>query len=476
MDHTFSEQIKGHWSLVLIVLSLPCLLWGISGILPTFDDYTTLQSTWYIQISDPGYFFPDSIRRPWDFLFGCLLGFFPALFPTLNHIVIILGHAASALLVYALCRRLQMRGWATHIATLYFFFSPATLGATLACDGLNQTYAQFFGLLSLWFYLKQRKGLWILFIVMAVLSKENGLAWAIVPPIIAYGFQLTDRRTALRHVGIGLLVALIYFIVFFIIYHSGLFGIQYDEQYSQNTLASHLKDFVQLMAYTWVPLDYMSAVYPPTRNWTIVIITALMTLPFLMLLGRRWSLLKQRQLLSLVACFFILVSPHLITLVSIMHNYAALSVAALIIAYIVSYLPENRLLVVAFVLYMAAALFTDIRHYVAARESGELSREMAMEVINSTDTPTEKVLCISIDDEAEPRYSNFCVRPVDAFAWGLSVRHFSHYTWKTQITTISLPHYDQQQIESKADSALQNGYQAVWIAGHDHHHVKIITP
>ena len=168
-----------------------------------------------------------------------------------------------------------------------------------------------------------------------------------------------------------------------------------------------------------------------------------------MLLGRRWPLLKQRQLLSLVACFFILVSPHLITLVSIMHNYAALSVAALIIAYIVGHLPENRLLVVTFVLYMAAALFTDIRHYVAARESGELSREMAMEVINSTDTPTEKVLCISIDDEAEPRYSNFCVRPVDAFAWGLSVRHFSHYTWKTQITTISLPHYDQQQIESK---------------------------
>ena len=463
-------------SFVTIACCLPFIIWGISGIGPSFDDYTSLQSTWYIQISDPGYFFPDCIRRPWDFLFGCLLGYFPFLFPALNHIVIILGHTANTMLVYHLSRQLKINTVATNIAILFFFFSPATLGATLACDGLNQTFAQLWGLLSLWFYLKGKYKWWIVCIILAVFSKENGLAWAIVGPIISYGFRLEEKRQALRHGYIGIGVAVAYLMLMALLTLSGIFGISYDEQYAELSMTDHLKDFVQLMAYTWVPLDFMSAVYQPTRNWTLVAITTMMCLPFLMLLCRQWRLLKQRQPWSLIACFFILISPHLITLVSIMHNYAALSMAALIIAYLVGHLTEKRLLMIAFGLYMTAALFTDIRHYVAARQSGELSRQMAMQVINSTEKPIEKALCISIDDEAEPRYSNFCVRPVDAFAWGLAVRHYSHYEWKTQISTIALPIYDEQHIKSLADSALHNGNEAVWVVGHDGNKVKIIQP
>ena len=140
----------------------------------------------------------------------------------------------------------------------------------------------------------------------------------------------------MRHVGVGLLLAVTYIVVYAIISFSGVLNVAYDEQYSQATLLNHLKDFVQLMAYTWVPLDYMSAVYPPTRNWFIVAATALMALPFLIVLTGRWRQLKSRRVLALVVCFFILVSPHLVTLVSIMHNYAALSLAALVVAGLIS--------------------------------------------------------------------------------------------------------------------------------------------
>ncbi len=473
-----TQHLTPYLSLLIIALCLPVVLWGVCGILPTFDDYTTLQSPWWVQIADPGYFFPDAVRRPFDALLGYVVGCQPWLFPTLNHVLIILGHAASACLVFTICKKLSFSSLATNIATLFFFFSPATLGATLACDGFNQTYAQLWGLLALWLYLNG-KWQWLLCIVMAALSKENGLAWAVVPPIIGYGFGIVKPKTALRHIIFGLLIALAYFIIYYSIYKSGILHIEYDEQYTEATLFDHLKDFAQLMAYTWLPADYISIVYQPTRNWLIAAVTALISLPFLFLIAKSFlSLLTSHlsPLTTLLLCFFILVSPHLLTVVSIMHNYAALSLAALIIAFIINRTFHHSPLIshlspltfqLSFALFLAASLFTDVHHYVAARQSGLLGQQMAMQVINQAEKPLEHVLCINIDDDSEPRYSSFCVRPVDAFAWGLSVRHYSQYEWQTKIDEMTLPFYDKAQVEQLTDSALNSGCDAVWIVGGD---------
>jgi hypothetical protein len=315
---------------------------------------------------------------------------------------------------------------------------------------------------------------------MAALSKENGLAWAVVPPIVAYAFQFVSRRQALRHIGYGLLVALAYFVIYGIIYVSGIAGIEYDEQYTEATLLSHVKDFIQLMAYTWLPADYMSIVYEPTRNLPLAIVTVVLSLPFLGLLtaGTYHILVRpafRRYLLLLFACFLILVLPHLITVVSMMHNYAGLSVAAVIVGLVVNHLTSKRAVVVCFTLFLATALFTDIHHYRAARQSALFGKRMAMLAISKADHPLQRVLCINIDNPDEPRYSNFCVRPVDAFGWGLSVRHYSHYAWKTAISEITLPQYDKEQVKALADSALQAGDEAVWIAGYDKEPLLIIT-
>lgn len=485
----YFQQTYKRLSLVIIAVCLPFIVWAVCQILPTFDDYTSLQSPWWVQIADPGYFFPDSVRRPFDALLGYIVGLWPALFPTLNHVLIILGHVANTLLVFDICRRLRLGTLATNIATLFFFFSPATLGTILACDGFNQTYAHFWGLMALWIYLRRGGGYaWLLCIVMAVFSKENGLAWAVVPPIFTFAFGLVSMRQAARDVGKGLLLAVAYFLLMYFLIHSGIAGIDYPEEYSETTLMSHVNDLVQLLAYTWVPLDYMSAVYAPTRNLSIVAVTAAMALPFLLgLLGRLRPLgrlgrlgqvgqpgrLGQLGVLGrlglLVVCFFILVSPHLVTVVSIMHNYAALSMAAIIVATLLSTADSSRkcstLHSTFFFLFLSSAIFTDVHHYMAARESGLLGRELAIEAIERATKPLERAMVISIDDPEEPRYSNFCVRPADAFAWGLAVRHYSHYTWKTSISEISIPRYEEQQVRHLADSALLAGNEAVWVVG-----------
>ena len=486
--------MKKYLSIFVIAISLPFILWYVCGILPTFDDYASLQSPWWVQIADPGYFFPDSVRRPFDALLGGIVGWFPALFPSLNHVVILLGHTANALLVFALCRRLRLGMTATNIATLFFFFSPATLGATLACDGQNQTFAQLWGLLALWTYTSKNTNdyppcrgryIWLFCVVMAVLSKENGLAWAVVPPIFAFTFRQTSLHQAVCDAGKGILLAIAYFVIFYLLIHSGIVGIDYPKEYSETSLLSHLKDFVQLMAYTWVPLDYMSAVYAPTRNLAIVGITALMSLPFLLILACRLWQTSMRRLLLLVACFFLLVSPHLMTVVSIMHNYAALSIAAIIIAVLLSQptasgireasFPTISHASYAFALFMAAALFTDVHHYIAARESGLLGKRLAMQAINASESPIQKAMVISIDNPEEPRYSNFCVRPADAFGWGLSVSHYTGYTWKTAISEAKFDHYDPAEVKAVADSALHAGCNAVWVVGHKADSLQVIV-
>lgn len=473
-----SSCVNNYISLFIIAICLPFILWAVCDILPTFDDFNTLQSPQFIPwLSAEGILPNDSFWRPWDFLFGCLLGRFPVLFPAFNHVCILLGHTMSTILLFKICTQLKFGSLSTNIATLFFFFSPATLGATLACDGLNQTYAQFWGLLALWCYMNKKYWLWPLLVFVAALSKENGLAWAIVPPIFAYAFQLINRKQALRDCGIGIVVAIVYFVLRLSLSISD----NINNEYTDMTMMGHLKDLLQLLVYTWVPLDYMSAVYAPTRNLTIVLITALMSLPFLLILASRWRMLLTRQLLLLMACYFILVSPHLITLVSIMHNYAALSIAAIIVAALLSDKasnpkPSTSFLKYAFALFLAAALFTDVHHYVAARESGLLGKRLAEQVLKDGGQPLQKVMVINIDDPDELRYSNFCVRPVDAFGWGLSVRHYSGYTWNPFICEATFDHYDPVQVKATADSALHAGCEAVWIAGHKADSVAVIKP
>lgn len=467
-------KIKENYSIFIITICLPLIVWQVGKILPTFDDFTTLQSP---QFTSPWSILllpNESFWRPWDYLFGCLLGQFTGLFPILNHVAIITGHTISSFLVFLICKKIGINYHAVNIATLFFFFSPASLGATLACDGLNQTYAQLWGLLGLWLYLKYQTKicfiLWPCCTMMAALSKENGLAWAIVPPIFVYAFQLINRRQALKHVGIGILIAALYFVLRITLRVSG----EINSEYLDNSLISYLKDIIQLLAYTWLPIDYMSIVYAPTRNWPLAVFTFIISMPFLwMLFFRKPRQLVSNTLLFLIICFLIVISPHVITLVSIMHNYAGLAIASIIIAYLVNQLSCDKRLVAYVTLYLTAAIITDIHHTIAAQKSGFLGKQMALEAIQKTVHPIKNAYCITIDDEVTPKYSSFGVRPVDAFAWGLSVRYYTNYAWPDNIRDTVLFENKTEIVKAITDSVFSCGSQCVWIA--DNQGIKVIN-
>lgn len=117
------HQITSYWSILVIFCCLPIVLCGVSSILPTFDDFTTLQSPQFTSPWSKQLLPNDSFWRPWDYLFGCLLGRNITLFPTLNHIIIILGHTINALLVFIICKKLKFSTHALNFATLFFFLT-----------------------------------------------------------------------------------------------------------------------------------------------------------------------------------------------------------------------------------------------------------------------------------------------------------------------------------------------------------------
>jgi hypothetical protein len=96
--------------------------------------------------------------------------------------------------------------------------------------------------------------------------------------------------------------------------------------------------------------------------------------------------IKKENIASANILFLHLSITHLLTLVSIIHNFAPLSMTSIIVAYILSNINKDkmRLTTITFVVYIMTTIFTDIHHFIYAQKSGYLSRDMAQQTIAKT--------------------------------------------------------------------------------------------
>lgn len=450
-------------SLWVIVLTLPLLLWAVIPILPTFDDWNTLSSPnydpqWWIYVLPK-----ESFWRPFDAMFGYIVATYYHLFPTLQHVFIVIGHAANAALVFMLCRRLSLSSVGTNIATLFFYISPCVLATLFACDSLNQTYSQFWGLVSLSVYLninnnRLKYPLWAATIFLAALSKENGLAWAVIPPILAFGFNMVDKRQLKRDLLFALAVVAAYAVIRLSLPHTG----DANTEYTTFLITKKIREIGVFVCYTWFSADYISLLHAPSRNLTLFILTLAFSLPFVihqLWHGKRF--LRDKKALSIVLCIIIAESPHLVITLSIMNAYAALSIAALLTGYLVSRIDRSNLSIALFALYVVSTLFTDIHHWKCSYDSGLVGRRMAVETVRQSTAPADSVFCITIDDDTRG-FSSFCVTPAEAYGWGLSVLHENAYEWPKHLKDTIID--DRTIVKEITRQAFKSGYESVWIA------------
>lgn len=453
----------------VIALSLPILAFFICQLLPTFDDWTYLTRPYAVVLWED--MLPTgSYWRPFDALFGLVLNTDYRLFPTLNHICVLLGHAGCALLVFNICKFLGFGLRASSIATLFFYFSPGMLGTVLGIDSLNQVYANFWGLAALYTYLKYRKvAMPLIMILMATFSKENGLAWTVVPPLVAWTMNIVTTKKMARDIGYGLCLAVIYAVVRISL---SSFYADVNDEYVSATIADRIKDVATFVGMSWIGVDYVSAIHAPSRNIAIVCATLLLSTPFIIYIWwKNIILLRNKTIWVLMSCWVILSTPHLLTLFSAMHGYASLGMAAIIVGFLCAKLKDIRTALVLFVFYLVDVLFVDLHHWQKAYESGLTGKDMAEQVIRQTSNNPQRVFLAIVEDDY-PRYSSFCVIPSDAFGWGISVRHYSGYSYPKTIETLTISEEEKNDIPTLINHAKHDGYDAFWLV--EKNKVKVI--
>lgn len=447
------------YSLWAIVLSLPLVAFALCLLMPTFDDWTYLTRPegvvlWEDVLPTGSYW------RPLDALFGLIFRIDYHLFPTLNHLSVLLGHAGCAFLVFYICKFLGFGDNASNIATLYFYLSPGMLGSVLGVDSLNQIYASFWGLMALYVYLRTKKAaIPLAFVLIATFSKENGLAWAVVPPLVAWAMDIVSRKKAIRDIAYGLCLAVVYMIVRLLL---SSYYAEVNEEYFSATIADRIKDVVTFVGLSWIGVDYVSAIHAPSRNLAIVVATLALSMPFVIYIWwKNIGQLRHKAIWGLLVCWGILSLPHLLTLFAAMHGYASLGMAAIMIAFLCQKLCFRRAIYVLFACYMIDALFVDWHHWQKAYESGLTGKDMAEQAMRQTKGNPQRVFLAIVEDDY-PKYSSFCVIPSDAFGWGLSVRHYSGYRYPKFVNDSTISVDQKPLIPSLVKLAKKENYDAFW--------------
>lgn len=464
------RQLKEHWSIVLVIVLSPLLLYAAIQILPTHDDWAgTTKPDFSAFFTKEHFLFYGYHWRPFDTWIGYIVGRNPQLlYPTFNHVLVIVGHVICSLLVYRLLKTLAFNSTSCNIATFFFFIAPATMATVLAVDSQNQTYALVWGIIAFLYYINNGRWkyfIWPFLIFMATLSKENGLMWALICPILAFGFHFIDKRTLRKDLLIGISIMVVYALAILLLPKD----IIIHPEYVPEDLKT-VKNIVKFFFTTFITVDYIYLLHQPSRNLLLALITLALSMPFFYyVFVKKFRLMTDRKMICTFIALIIAVGPHIATVFSMMHTYAGLALLSIIIANSIHHYEQLKFLLISFVFFVLSAIFIDTHIWYESWKSGLVGKNMSIEAIQKTGEPVNSVLVIIIEDDY-PKLSSFCVIPNEAFGWGMAAQYETNYQWPKiiQDTTIvrSLDAMEKAQ-RMASEMLISDTIDCVWIVNHD---------
>lgn len=468
--------MRDYWSIILIILLSPLLLYAVWFILPTHDDWAATTTPDFTPFFTKEHFFFYGYHwRPFDTWIGYLVGRNPQLlFPAINHLLVVLGHFLSVVALFKVLIVLGFNKKTINVSTLFFFIIPATMATVTAIDSQNQVYALTTDLIAFLFYVKNSKNkyiFWPILIFLATLFKENGLMWALICPVLTYGFDLIDKKTLKKDLLVGLGIMIAYALIIAIQPKD----ITIHHEYEPGALKI-IKNFVKFLFTSFITVDYIYLLHQPSRKLLLAIVSFLFALPFLYIVFiRQWHLFSHKKMWCTAICLLIAVAPHLLTTFSMMHTYAGLAFITIMIAYSINtYKEQHKTLMRSFVLFLIVSVAIDIHLIDSSVKSGRIGKQMAREAIQKTGKPMKSVYLIIIEDDY-PKLSSFCVIPNEAFGWGIAAKYETNYQWPEVIQDTT--------IERSADALRKatnlgletlnkQQYDCIWIV--DHEHIDVI--
>lgn len=172
------------------------LLLLVMPLLPFHDDWT------YLTAPNPEFAWRDLLPgeafwRPFDALWGGILGRAPWLFPWANRIAIVLGHVICVYLVARIVDELCGDRRGRFAAVGFFALSSGITAVIVNTDSLNLVWSCVWGCVGTLALLKGRSLLHVFgCYAVSVLCKESGLSWLAVGPLLVFGKDSDWRRLA----------------------------------------------------------------------------------------------------------------------------------------------------------------------------------------------------------------------------------------------------------------------------------------
>ena len=466
------QQFLGnHWSIVIILFLAPLLLYAVLHILPTHDDWaSTTRPDFNPFFIKEHFLFYGYHWRPFDTWIGYIAGRNPQLlWPAFNHILVVIGHVFCSLVIYRLLTVLKFSKTARNIATLFFFISPATMATVTAVDSQNQVFALTCDMIAFLLYVKLKKGkyiFWISLIFLATLFKENGLMWAWICPILAYGFDFIDKKILKKDLLVGIAIMVAYALAILLLPKD----ITIHPEYVPDDFKI-VKNIVKFFFSTFITVDYIYLLHQPSRNLLLAACSFLLAAPFLYFIFiRKIKLFAHKQIICTVISLLIAVGPHLGTVFSMMHVYAGLVMIAILVAYSISHFEQTKPVILSFLLWIVTALLIDIHLIDSSIKSGLIGKRMAQEAIQKTGEPVKRVYVIIIEDDY-PKLSSFCVIPNEAFGWGWAAQYETNYQWPEVIEDTTIERSADVFRKAKAlglETLKKQQHDCVWIVNHEH--------
>lgn len=475
------SSYKNFKPFLYIILLFAVMLFGVTMfILPTMDDWT------YLSRPQVGVPFLDVVMpfrsywRPFDGIIGYINGLYPSLFPYLNHLIVLTGHAINTILVYKIGSLIGLDKFFSMSSSCFFLLSPGMLGAVLDIDSANQIYSLLFGLLALIVYVRNsiaRKDsrispLYILSIVISMLWKENGVAFIVVAPLLSFGFGFITKKQFFKDILCAMLIPIVYAAIRFSLPQDNA---ELSNDYIDGGIFKIFRNIAMFITFTWLPVDFVSILHSPSRSYLLAMLTFFLAAPFCLLMALFiYRKARQKEVLTLLLCMIMIAGIHLVTVFSVMHTYSSLSFAALIVGFMLRYHLKDRLILVLYtiIMWLSTVFITDAHHLISAYVSGETGRRMARETLAQLHDPVDKAYVINLVDDY-PKYSMFCTIPYEAFGWGISVQQENDYEWPTTLMSEDIDIQDSCRIHAICDSVFHAGYESVWVVTSDK--VKVIS-
>ena len=427
--------------ILFYLLAFITIYFIVYPISPLSDDW------YYLTAPNPDFTLADLLPsnqfwRPFDALFGGLMGLVPEMFPTLNRLIVVLGHILNGALLGGVAKQIGISPKWQMFSVCFFLFSSAVWAVTVSPDALNQTFSVLFGLLAIWLHFKYGGYYYAIFCFLALLWKESGVSWFFVVPLFdafvrpeTEGLNLKDKEKIKRfakRIAVSLISVVAYFVVRFALLGEVALGSGDGGTYKLSLLSfSTVKNAILLLVSGATGIDSI-ALFSKNRTVILVVITFLLSAAFLLTwLFSTVSLIKQKKKTVSLICIFLCVLGLAFPLMILgsageMHAYPVLCGMSILLAYGFSHshVAFKKVLISVICIFIAFGI-TSVHKVKSIYDYSDRTEKLTQSIMESYDRPQGSALFVLIDDwegysvfeqsAAMGTYRGYSVRPY--FDW-----------------------------------------------------------